>query len=132
MARTTETLVRAIIEIDASITSLTPFISAANTMVNSHCSSLTEAIATEVETWLAAHFTTIRDNRVANESVTGAAGASQSFQYRVGSGLETSMYGSMAMQLDSSGGLSAWNQSVIKGQAGKRVSMSWLGTEATE
>jgi len=128
--RTTELLVRAIIEVDASITSLLPFISAAHLMVDTHCSALSEEAATEVETWLAAHFITIRDNRAASESVTGAAGASQSYQFRVGAGLETSMYGSMAMQLDSTGGLSAWNTKVIKGIAGKTSGFSWLGTES--
>ncbi len=130
MARTTETLVRAIIEVDSSITSLTPFISASHIMVEEHCGSLSEETATEVETWLAAHFITIRDNRVSSEAVTGAAGASQSYQYRLGSGLETSMYGSMAMQLDSTGKLSAWNKSVLKGLAGRTASISWLGTTA--
>jgi len=124
MARTTEEEVRAIIEVDASITSLTPFITAANAAVNAHCVGLSVDNALLVETWLAAHFITIRDNRVSSEA---AGEVSQSFQYRLESGLGCSMYGQTAMALDTTGGLSRWNSALVKGTAGRTASAVWLG-----
>ena len=126
MARTTEEEVRNIIEVDASITDLTPFITAASAMVDTHCSGLAEEVALIVETWLAAHLITIRDMRVASEGVTGA---NQSFQYKVDLGLACSMYGQTAMNLDSSGGLARWNAQILAGKAGRVVLGSWLGTD---
>lgn len=127
MARTSEAEVRKIIVVDASITDLGPFMNAANMMVTTHCTDIEDDAAAIVETWLAAHLITIRDNRVSSES---AGKVSQSFQFQLGAGLECSMYGAMAIQLDPTGGLAKWNTLVKKGKTNRVVTISWLGTQA--
>lgn len=124
MARTTPTLVKGIIEVDASI-DLAPFIAAANAMVtdiaveSGHSSERLQLI----ETWLAAHFYTVRDPRVTSEKA-GTVGAS--YQSAVDLNLATSHYGQMAMVLDSSG--------LLRGEsrAKRRVGATWLGTKCNE
>ncbi len=128
MARTTDTLVRAVIEVDAAITDLTPFIDAAHGLVEAQCTDIMEAVATDVETWLAAHLITIRENRASNEK---AGEVAQAYQYKLGLGLECSMYGQQAMMMDSTGGLARWNKLVLSGKSAQTASVSWLGTEAT-
>lgn len=126
--RTTAAEVRAIIDIDSTITDLTPFITAASAVVDAQCSSLDDATAAIVETWLSAHFVTIRDNRVSSET---AGPTAQNYQYKLGLGLDCSMYGQTAMQLDSSGGLAAWNENVKSGKTAK-PNIYWLGTDPCE
>lgn len=128
MARTTDTLVRQIIDIDASITDITAFIDVAHDVVEGQCSGITEANATTVETWLAAHFVAIRDLRPASEQ---AKGVGQNYQYSVSLGLNCTEYGQMAMQIDMTGGLARWNKAVVGGNAGRTAGVTWLGTEAT-
>lgn len=122
MARATPSSIAAIIEVDKTI-SLVPFITAAN--------SLVEEIATEsgheearlalIETWLAAHFYTIRDPRVTAER---AGPVSANYQSAVALGLSSSHYGQMAITLDTSGLL----QSLSLGKT-RKVSVQWVGTE---
>lgn len=126
MARTTETLIREIIEIDSSVTTLTPFMNIAHQMVEKHCSGIDEAEATLVETWLAAHFITIRDMREAQEK---ASEVSTNYQYKIDLGLNSSMYGQTAMNIDSTGGLARWNKLIKDGGAGRKSSVIWLGSE---
>lgn len=128
MAYTSEAEVRKIIDISDDVTDLTPFITAASAMVTAHCTNIGESDAAIVETWLAAHLITIRDNRVSSE---GVEGASESFQFKLNDGLACSMYGQTAMQVDPTGGLSSWNESVISGKAGRTATVTWLGTSST-
>ena len=123
--RTTETAVRLIIEADPNITDLTPFIAAASSVVTAQCVDIGIANALEVETWLAAHYLTIRDTRAASET---AKGVGQSVQYKVDLGLSSSMYGQTAMSLDQTGGLARWNKQVLDGKAGGASTAQWLGT----
>ena len=129
--RTTDALVGGIIEVDASIP-LTPFISAANTLVTQCCTDLTidhtAAQLILIETWLAAHFYSVRDMRPEMEK---AGPVSEKFQSKVDLGLATSHYGQMAMLLDFYGGLSALNEKMKKG-GGRTPSVSWLGKSETE
>ncbi len=127
-SRTTEAAVRKIIDVDNSITDLDPFLRAAHILVEDQCEGIVEEVAVEVETWLAAHFVTIRDMRSAKESVSSL---SQAFQYKIDLGLSCSMYGQTAMNLDLTGGLARWNIQTIKGKAGAARKISWLGTGAT-
>jgi len=127
MARTTDTAVRKIIEIDADLDTK-PFIEAASAMVTEHCSTLTATTAELVERWLSAHFICITDPRATKDV---AKGVGASYQSKVDLGLNVSHYGQMALSLDSSGGLSSWNSTVVKGTR-KTASLSWLGTEASE
>lgn len=119
--RTTSDLVKGIIEVDAAI-DLTPFILAASTLVDDiavksgHSAERLQII----ETWLSAHFYTVRDPRTTDEKA-GTVGAS--YQSAVDLNLNTSHYGQMAMTLDSSGLLRLIS-------SGKRrfASVHWLGT----
>jgi len=128
MAFTTDAEIRKIIDVSTEITDLSPFIDAASSMVTAHCTDITDANAAIVETWLAAHLITIRDNRVNSEA---AGSVSQSFQFKVDLGLDCSMYGQTAIQLDTTGGLSAWNAQIKSGTAGRTVSVDWLGLSDT-
>ncbi len=72
MARTTDSEVRDVLK-DKSCDSLTPFITAANVLVDklaaSDCGAdLSDDQLTQTETWLAAHFTAVSDPKFAKES----------------------------------------------------------------
>lgn len=109
MARVTDEEVREIIDIDSTITDLTPYITIANIVVNKNCvdSSLDDAQLKEIERWLAAHFVCIRDPRSASEK---AGSVAISYQYKLGLGLQSSQYGQQAIMLDSSGALARLNK----------------------
>ena len=129
--RTTDDLVKGIIETEVTI-SLTPFITIANELVTECCTGLDEeyndARLILIETWLAAHFYTIRDPRVAAE---GAGGINARYESVVDLGLNSSRYGQTAMQLDTNGGLAALNTSI---EAGGKITagITWLGTETED
>ncbi len=128
MARTTDALVEGIIEVDSAIL-LAPFIDAANMLVTKFCTDLvddyTAAELIKIETWLAAHFYTVREGRAFEER---AGPVSERKQSKVDLGFATSHYGQMAMTLDYYGGLAALNERIKQGKA-NRISVTWLGTE---
>ena len=129
MARTTEALVKGIIEVDDAI-SLIPFIDIANELVTECCGAADYSVTRLklIETWLAAHCYTIRDMRAESEK---AADTSEKKQSKVDLGFDTSHYGQMAMRLDTAGGLAALNKKSKEG--GKvTVGIGWLGTPETE
>lgn len=117
--RTTADLVDDIVEVDATV-SLTPFIRAANLIVDrvEACAiakgdPLTADELTEIETWLAAHFYSVRDPRYTSKSTLRASGAFQ---------LDSS-YLDVAKMLDHSGCLDA-----IAAEGGALTArMLWLG-----
>ena len=129
MARTTKAEIEKIIELDATIKNLTPFITAANELVTEFCSDsgYTDARLLMIETWLAAHFYAMRDPRTTSES----AGVSVSYQGSVGLNLQLTHYGQMAMVLDTAGGLAAHNKDTTNGRK-KAIGVSWLGAEEVE
>lgn len=135
--RTTAELVAGIIEVDEDIP-LIPFISAASSLVD-RVSDYAEANdllvdgpdsgdktradkLQEIETFLAAHFYTLRDPRSVSE---GAGGVSVSYQSRVDLRLFTSHYGQMACVLDETGILEQINNGGVK--APKVARVSWVG-----
>ena len=127
---TTETRVRLImLKINAAMTDLEEYIIAANSIVTSKCSSLSPTQAGTVETWLAAHFVAMVDERIASE---GVEGLSRSFQKRIDLNLNQTKYGQTAMALDTSGGLAAWNKSVVSGTAGQTRGFWWAGNASTD
>ena len=130
MARTTSALVKGIIETDdTSIPDLTPFIDVANELVTECCEDdYTSSRLTLIETWLAAHFYTVRDMRAEAEK---AGPVSEKFQSKVDLGFDTSHYGQMAMRLDWQGGLAALNEKIKKGHK-KLIIGAYLGTKETE
>jgi hypothetical protein len=83
MARTTDTEVKAIIDVEVD-KSLTPFISAASNLVDTCCTGdaveteYETLIITEIETWLAAHFYTVFDPRAEKEKAGKVAAKYQS------------------------------------------------------
>lgn len=122
MARTTPLLVAGIIEVDATIP-LTPFIAAASAMVDSIAeeSGHNADLLQQIETWLAAHFYTVRDPRATQER---AGSVAVSYQSAVDLGLSTSHYGQMAMVLDTSGLLRRESHGKVK------AGVTWLGTSS--
>lgn len=128
MARTTDELIEGIIDVDSAIT-LTPFITAANMLVTEFCTNLdndyTDAQLVVIETWLSAHFYTVRDMRAESEK---AGPVSEKFQSKVDLGLSTSHYGQMAMTLDFRGGLASLNEKIKNGKS-STIGFTWLGTE---
>jgi hypothetical protein len=123
--RATDTEVRKIIDVSRDVDDTTPFIMAANSLVNAKCTSsgYSEDLLTVIENWLAAHFLAMRDPRLSSES----AGISASYQNRIDMFLALSHYGQQAMLLDYEGNLSALNKKIGRGKAS--IGASWLGTE---
>jgi hypothetical protein len=68
----------------------------------------------EIERWLSAHFTGIRDTRVSNEK---AGPVGQGFQYKVDLNLNLTMYGGTAITLDTTGYLASLQKQAEDGQA---------------
>lgn len=131
MARTTDELVEGIIEVDSTI-SLTPFIDVANALVTQCCTDLDEdyedAQLILIETWLAAHFYTVRDMRTVREK---AATVSEQFQSKVDLGFSTSHYGQTAMRVDFKGGLANLDAQSKKG-VGTAPKVTYLGKNRDE
>lgn len=128
MARTTDEAVAAIIEVDEEIV-LTPFIEAAAALVEEVCvpAGYDETRLELIERWLSAHFYTIRDPRVVQETV-GPIQAS--YQNKVDLGLNVSHYGQMAMRLDTKGTLAQLEKRMRNG--GHAPLMFWLGQDSDE
>jgi hypothetical protein len=102
MPRTTDAAVKEIIETGLNTM---PFIMAASTLVTAYLESsgLPESQLTEIERWWTAHLVTIREprphqTRLGESSVTFVEGD-------LGKGLESSFYGQVVLQLDTSGTL---------------------------
>lgn len=138
MARTTAAAIAGVIEVDADIVpndaAMLPFITVANELVTEYCTGTvhgpftpyTDARLELIERWLAAHFYTNRDPRLASE---GAGTVNASYQSRVDLGFDTSHYGQTAMRLDTNGGLAQLNAIMKKGQP--RVAVAYLGKHCT-
>lgn len=141
-ARTTSELVAGVIEVDADI-ALAPFISAASTLVDrveraaddlnlllddpDTGGKSREDKLQEIETFLAAHFYTLRDPRSSSE---GAGPVNASYQSAVvARPLSTSHYGMAAMSLDETGTLVA----IDSGRPGgcRSVGLFWGGVKRT-
>ena len=142
--RTDSTLVEAIIEVDTDIT-LTPFIQAANLLVNrvvvpakdsdgelyyDEDNDTDDAEALEIiERWLSAHFYAIRDPRPVFQAVTNIM---DRFQTKVDLNLMVTHYGQQAMVLDTSGELAAYNGSLTNKPMRRRVGVTFVGKPPEE
>lgn len=135
MARTTRTLIKEIIGVDAGLiptdAAMLPFITLANELVTEACTGdngPSVAYSTErlvlIETWLAAHCYTNLDPRAASEA---AEGVSASYQSKIDLGFDTSHYGQTAQRLDTNGGLARINNASKTG--GTLVGGFWAGTD---
>ena len=98
--------VKEIFETDLSDGQVNAFINTAHLLVAEEISNqgLSEDRLTEIEKYLAAHFSSLRDPRVSRET-TG--GYSYDVQGRTDLGLDATLYGQQVKLLDKSGRLSA-------------------------
>lgn len=118
MTRTTDHAVAKIIETDVG-DDLLPFIEAASIIVDRIAGLSLPPSNLElelVERWLAAHYYGVYKQRAASE---GAGSVNESKQYWLGYGFQTTMHGTQAMTLDSTGTLSAINATIKGDKASK-------------
>ena len=122
--RTSAVSVCAVLETDLEEAEVNPFINTANILVTEYLAGEgpSDALLQEIETYLAAHFVTLRDRRTATE---GAGGVSFSYQGNFGMGLDSSQYGQTAQVLDSTGILSTLSDE------GRVSFIAKAGSEAT-
>ncbi len=90
--------------IDTDLTDISAFMQSAAAITSEVLSSttLSSDLKKEIERWLAAHFISMRDQRVKSEK-TGDA--SFTYEGNTGMGLKFTRYGQQAMALDISGSL---------------------------
>ena len=121
MARTTVDLVKDILDdTGLSDTIIESFIDGANTFVTANLGSksLSTALLTEIERWIAAHMIASTRERTAKKA--GAGGAEVEYTGYWSKGLDGTSYGQMAVTLDTSktleamsqGKLAAWSKAV--------------------
>ena len=123
--RTTEPEVRGIVDTDSKI-SIEPVIRTANLLTDRVSSQdsgsiLSDALLVEIETYLAAHFYSLRDQLFA-EQETGDAQAV--YVGRTAMGLRGTSYGQAAIDLDLTGTLASLGK--------KKAGMAWLGFPPSE
>ncbi len=109
-ARVTAADVQEILDTTLEASVINAFINTAHTFIEANLGSanLGEAMLTEIEKWLAAHFLSIRDRRVKSENIAGE----YSVTYEIGNlgeGLMSTTYGQTAVALDTSGTLDSLN-----------------------
>jgi len=137
MARTTKSDIETIIDIDPAIApdeaAMAGFILAANELVTECCAGASgpstpysDSRLELIERYLAAHFYTLRDPRVASE---GAGGVTAHYQGTTSVGFKSSHYGQMALRLDTNGGLAKLDTKTTKTPV---VGIHWPGTPADE
>lgn len=133
MPRTTDVLVKGVIEVDTlAVPDLTPFIVVANELVTEICvpAGYADSRLELIETWLAAHFYAIRDPRLTSETV---GPLSQSIESRVDLGLDVTRYGQMAKRLDTAGGLALLDERMKKGYGKFNLSgVTYIGKDCDE
>lgn len=126
MARTDETKIREIIDLDDEFGTLAPFILMANELTTEACGSAGySADRLElIERNLAAHFCRSKEQAVASE---GVKGLTQSFQYKLGLNLAATKYGQDAMLMDTKGGLAQLSKNAEKGEGPVEIGIAHLG-----
>ena len=110
MARVTDAEVKEILD---TALSTTPFINTATVVVDENLvdKGLSTALLKEIELYLAAHYTTIREQQLTSEEL---GEAKNTYQGKTEMGLDSSFYGQTAKQLDTSGTLSNIGMSVAE------------------
>lgn len=151
--RTTPTLVQAITLIDPTITDITPFCDIANELVTELCAVMGTSITVNgvtttfplpvniygysdhrlllIETWLAAHFYSIRD-RMLSQDNAGPVG--EQTPAVLGLGLKQTTYGQQARLLDTAGamavlenGMDKYSKIPLGLASGIQAGIDWLG-----
>jgi hypothetical protein len=102
--RVTEAQVLAIFRSDMTEAQITPHIQSANTLIGAYddLADLSEAVLTEIELWLSAHFASAYDQRISYQSFSESKAKFQG-EYKLG--LYGTDYGQRAIALDSTGTL---------------------------
>ena len=124
--RTTQSDIEEIMDLDSGFNA-TPFITIANSMVTDVClgSEYASAKLALIETWLAAHFITVKTKIVGSEKVDVI---SQKFKLTTKIGLNSSHYGQTAMSIDTEGNLAQLNRMITEGEE-TEVGVHWGGIE---
>lgn len=122
MARTDSGRVCAIIDTILGDEEVSAFITTANVFVTEYLgtSPLSASLLVEIETYVAAHFMTLKDRRVKKEEADGIKFENES---DTGMGLDSSHYGQTAQVLDSTGTLS---------KLGSDDRVAWLARAGSE
>jgi len=103
MARVTTAEVKEILSTNLEENQLRAFITSANILVTDVLAGKHSGdILKQIELWLSAHFSSIRDQRAAEEKI---GDASIRYQGRTGLGLDATLYGQQVKMLDTSGTL---------------------------
>ena len=94
--------VKEIINTTLTASEVEPFITPANLTVTSVTSGAgySDALLTEIEKWLSAHFVAVRDPRAASEKI---GDASVKYRGKTDMGLDASIYGQQVKILDTDG-----------------------------
>ncbi len=103
-ARVSVSDVKAIFDTDLIDSEISVAITMANTLISAHglaAAGVTEAVLTEIERLLAAHFCALKDPRTSKEAISGEVSAS--YQGQTKTGLKSTFYGQNAILLDYSG-----------------------------
>jgi hypothetical protein len=122
MPRTTDTLVRTVIDLDAAFVT-DAHILTANELVTEVCvaAGYSDARLELIERWLSAHFCAIHQQISASE---GAGSVNQAFQFRLGLNLSVTMWGQQALILDTAMALAGLSKSA---EDGKRRTVGLFG-----
>lgn len=123
--RTNADKVAELVEVDDDI-DLTPFMTAANALVTELCleSGYTDARLAIIEAWLAAHFYTVRDNRVTSER---AGPVASTYSINTAFFFKNSMQGQQALLMDTAGNLAKLQLEMENGGP-RKVGLTYLGT----
>ena len=102
MARTTVEAVRELISTSLEDQVVQGFVNASNLMITELItSSLSEAMLTEIERWLAAHMISMGPSRMTEREKIGDAEVKYAGKF--GEGLKATSYGQMVLSLDATG-----------------------------
>ncbi|MFN7318250.1 MAG: hypothetical protein ACK5S6_01960 [bacterium] len=117
--------VQQIIDYDQElIPDLTPFLDTAVALTDSVIgTALADPLLEQVQKYLTAHFVGITDPRLQTAQVKSLL---ETYQVKLSLGLGITHFGQVAMTLDTSGKLAAWNTRVVEGKG--RVQFFWAGT----
>lgn len=129
MPRTTDELVRGIVELDpVLVPSTAPHILTANELVTEVCvpGGYTDERLELIERWLSAHFCKIADAERSSENIDGI---NESFMNRVDLGLNQTRYGQQALRLDTKGGLARLERQALNGTLGRKVGVTHIGRD---
>lgn len=93
-----------ILETELTEAQLSAFVNSAHYLIQANLlsSGLSSDVLTEIHKYLAAHFASLRDQRIESERV---ADVSMKYQGKTDMGLNATLYGQTALMLDTSGSL---------------------------